>query len=123
MDKSRIKHFKEKLEKEKELLISELKTVANVNPSNPDDWEAKGSTEDSDHADRNVVADEIGNFENNIAILRNLEVRFGEVKNALAKIEAGKYGICEVSGELIEEDRLEANPAATTCKTHMGGHN
>jgi len=119
MDKSKIQHFKENLEKEKEILIGELKTVGKVNPRNPDDWEAKSVDADIDQADRNEVADEIGNFENNVAILKNLEIRFNEVKNALVKIEVGTFGVCEVSGELIEEDRLLANPAATTCKAHM----
>jgi RNA polymerase-binding transcription factor DksA len=41
------------------------------------------------------------------------------VVHALGKIEAGTYGVCEVSGMDIEEDRLEANPAARTCKAHM----
>ena len=36
-----------------------------------------------------------------------------------AAIAAGTYGTCEVSGEQIEEDRLEADPAARTCKAHM----
>ncbi len=48
-----------------------------------------------------------------------LENRWNEVRAALKKIEAGTYGICEISGEPIEEDRLEVNPAARTCKEHM----
>jgi RNA polymerase-binding transcription factor DksA len=51
-----------------------------------------------------------------------LEVRYNEIKSALKKIEEsapGAYGLCEVGGEQIEEDRLEANPAARTCKAHM----
>jgi RNA polymerase-binding transcription factor DksA len=34
-------------------------------------------------------------------------------------MEEGKYGICKVCGEEIEEARLEANPAAETCKAHL----
>lgn len=119
MNESKIKHFKEKLEKEKEILLSELKTVGKVNPNNPDDWEPKSVDADIDQADRNEVADEIGNFENNVAILKDLEIRFNEVKNALAKIEEGTFGICKECSKVIEEDRLEANPAAETCKVHM----
>ena len=119
MNKTKISHFKKKLDEELVFLTEELKTVAKVNPSNPADWEAKTVEADIDHADRNEVADEIGNYENNVAILRNLEIRFNEVKNALERIESGNFGICKVSGVLIEEDRLEANPAAETCKAHM----
>jgi len=35
-----------------------------------------------------------------------------EVDSALARIEAGAYGICRICGEAIEEARLHANPAA-----------
>jgi len=36
----------------------------------------------------------------------------------LKKIEDGTYGICEVGGEEIPEDRLDANPSARTCIEH-----
>lgn len=119
MDKSKIENFKNKLQKELELLTSELQTVAKINPNNPGDWEPKAVDGDYGQADRNEVADEIGNFETNVAISKDLEIRFNEVKNALKRIEDGGYGICEIGGESIEEERLEANPAATTCKAHL----
>lgn len=40
------------------------------------------------------------------------------VNNALLRIENGTYGICAVSGEEIEPERLEAVPYATTCMKH-----
>ena len=52
-------------------------------------------------------------------MLKELEIRYNDIKDALDKIEKNKYGICEVSGEEIEEERLIANPAARTCKAHM----
>lgn len=117
MDKNT--HYKTKLERELTILEEELSTVAKRNPNNPADWEAKSENADIDTADRNEVADEIGNFETNVAISKDLEIRYNEVKNALEKISKGSYGKCEIGGEDIEEDRLEANPAATTCKVHM----
>ena len=38
----------------------------------------------------------------------------------LKKIEEGSFGVCEINGDKIEEDRLLANPAARTCKKHLG---
>jgi DnaK suppressor protein len=38
-----------------------------------------------------------------------------QVDNALARIEAGTYGKCEVCGKEIPEDRLEAVPWTTLC--------
>lgn len=40
------------------------------------------------------------------------------VDNALSRIENGTYGECEVCGEQIEEQRLEALPYATLCMEH-----
>jgi RNA polymerase-binding transcription factor DksA len=40
------------------------------------------------------------------------------VENALSRIENGTYGECEVCGEQIEEQRLEALPYATLCMEH-----
>jgi RNA polymerase-binding transcription factor DksA len=119
MNKDKINYYKDKLEKEKLVLESELKTVAHVNPNNPNDWEASYTNTGTDGADMLEVADEIEGYQNNVSILNSLETRYNEVLKALEDIENGRYGICEVSGEAIEEDRLEANPAARTCKEHM----
>lgn len=119
MDKSKIKKYRENLLEEKSILEKDLETIGKKNPNNPSDWEAMTPEENIDNADRNNVADEISDYENNVAILRELESRLGEVNKALEKIEKGTYGRCEISGELIEEDRLNANPAARTCKKHI----
>ena len=112
-------HFKELLEKERGEIEKELATVGRKNPDQAGDWEATEPEGERDFAEEGDRAEGIENFENNNAVLFQLETRLKEVNAALEKIEDGTYGICEVSGEPIEEDRLEANPAATTCKTHM----
>lgn len=112
-------YFKEKLEAELKTVEAELETVGRKNPSNPLDWEAKEGETNTDTAEEAEVAEGIEEYENNSAILKQLEIRFNELKDALAKIDMGTYGICEISGLPIEEDRLEANPAARTCKAHM----
>lgn len=119
MKKEKILGYKTKLEKEKVLLEEELKSVGVENPADGKEWEAKSPEEDIDQADRNEVADEIEDYENNIAILRDLKIKYEEVTDALKKIENGTFGVCEISGEQIEEDRLDANPGARTCKAHM----
>jgi RNA polymerase-binding transcription factor DksA len=43
-----------------------------------------------------------------------------EILEAIQRIERGNYGICEVTGEPIEEDRLEAIPWA---RYSMAGQN
>ena len=114
------KYFKEKLESEIKTLENELITVGRKNPDSPGDWEATRTENGVDKADDLDLADSIEQYEDNRGILEQLEIQLRDVKAALKKIEEGKFGICEIGGEEIEADRLEANPAAKTCKKHMG---
>lgn len=114
------KHFKELLEKESSVLESQLGTIGKRSKENPDNWEIAAIKSDRDRADETEVADDLETLESNNAIINQLEIRLKEVNEALEKIENGNYGMCEMGGEKIEEDRLEANPAAKTCKVHMG---
>ena len=120
MTNTELDGFKQKLEAEKTLLESQLSTVGTINPQNPADWVVSNNEPGNERTDENEVADSMEELQNNSAILDQLEIRHNEVLRALEKIEAGTYGTCEVSGEMIELDRLEANPAARTSKAHMG---
>ena len=88
-------HYKKLLEDELRTLESELKTVGRINPDNPKDWEPTPAKMDTDSADQNEVADTIEEFEENAAILKQLEIRFNEVKEGLVRIESGNYGVCK----------------------------
>lgn len=112
-------YFKEKLEEELFLVEKELNEIGRKNPDNKNDWEAEPADMNNDSADSNETADNIEEYEENTAVLKELETKYNDIKDALEKIEKGTYGICEISGEPIEEDRLIANPAARTCKAHM----
>lgn len=54
---------------------------------------------------------------------RNFELRIrdrerkliSKIKDALDRLEAGTYGICEECGENISDERLEARPVTTLC--------
>ncbi len=114
-EKIDLNYFKEKLLKEEERLIVELKSVGRVNPDNPNDWEPTPGEVAEATADPNDFADEIEQFEQNTAILKELETELVEVKAALERIEKGTFGICEATGKQIPLNRLEAYPAARTC--------
>lgn len=111
--------FKDLLIEQKASLEKSLGDIAKKNPQNPTDWQATMPEDGFDEADEGDVADNIETFENNSAEAENLEIQLKEVNSALEKIENGNYGICEIGGEEIESDRLEANPSARTCKAHM----
>ena len=52
--------------------------------------------------------------EKDIAILEQLENELAEIEAALQRLDAGTYGIDEVTGEPIAPERLEALPSART---------
>jgi len=113
------KYFKKKLEIEKKNLEKELEEVGRRNPDAPSDWEAVPTDRDISQADDNTVADSVEDYEENVAIVNTLETRYNDIVSALDKIEHGSYGLCQVCGKEIESERLEANPAARTCREHM----
>ncbi len=114
-------HVKQKLEEELKKVEVELASVGIQNPKNPADWEAKETSMDvmSATADPNEAADKMEEYAQNRAINDTLEIRYNDIKHALDKIAGTGYGVCEIGGEPIEEERLEADPAARTCKAHM----
>ena len=110
---------KKKLLAEKELVEKELATVARKNPSNPRDWEPVAADRGGAPSDFDETAEKIESFEENVALVRQLEARLTEIRDALERIENGTYGRCATCGNAIEAERLGANPAAKTCKQHM----
>jgi len=110
--------FRKKLEAEKIRLEVEMGSVGRRNPSVPGDWEPVPSEigTESDLADQ---ADIVMSRESNTAILADLEARYDTIVSALTRMEKGKYGKCEVCNKEITEERLEADPSATTCIEHL----
>jgi len=111
--------YKVTLEKEREKLEEELNRLGAKDATTQGNWDVKQADLDIMDADQNESADRIEEMHINAIVLTELETRYRDVVHALEKIGAGTYGICEISGVPIEEDRLVANPAARTCKMHM----
>jgi len=47
-----------------------------------------------------------------------LHRRLDELASAVDRSEDGVYGVCEVCGEAIEDDRVAAHPATARCRAH-----
>jgi DnaK suppressor protein len=60
-------------------------------------------------------AQEIEGYTTNLATEKILEENLRDIEAALARIEAGTYGICKYCGQPIAEKRLEARPVASAC--------
>ena len=111
--------------KYQEILVAQLQTVAAelqdiaIFDEEAQDWIIKTFDLDHTEADENNQADAAEEADERVAILAELENRYHLINLALGKIKIGTYGICEISGEAIEEARLDANPTARTCTHHM----
>jgi len=99
-------HFKQKLEDEMDVVNQELADLGH-----------EDIDESATEADE--LADRMEEREENASEKAVLLARKKDIVGAMARIAAGTYGFCEECGEKIDEDRLEANPAAGTCSVHM----
>lgn len=110
-----VAYFKDRLLLERGTLLDEIGHLAQKNSEAPGGWEVTPiETDEATRADNNERADRLEDFEERRGTERELAEQLKQVERALIKIDEGTYGTCDVSGEPIEIERLEANPAATT---------
>ena len=118
MNKRDTEKFKKRLQAEYAELESELNAIGKKDSSAPGGWDVTSNDMKVDAADDNEVADRFEQLEENTGIANKLEDQLEEVKSALDRIKKGTYGTCEVCGETIETERLEANPSARASIKH-----
>ena len=118
VDKRIIEKLKTRLEQEAATLELELTDIGKMNPANQNDWHGTAGSVETGTADSAILADRFEEVSTNEGITKELEERFLNVKQALARIKKGTYGKCENCDETIPIARLEANPAAATCVEH-----
>jgi RNA polymerase-binding transcription factor DksA len=54
--------------------------------------------------------------EKDLSFLESIEAELTDVEHALRRLDDGTYGVCEACGKPIDEERLEAVPAARFCR-------
>ncbi len=112
------KKIKDELEKERDILLEELKDMGKLNPET-NEWEAVPEERSSPESDQNDMADRFEDFEARSSMIRDLEPRLNKILHALEDLNKKSFGKCEVCGKEVEAARMEANPAATTCMEHL----
>jgi DnaK suppressor protein len=70
---------------------------------------------DSGAQDTEDVATDLVDADRDEASLEVIEAQRERVNDALARIDAGTYGICIDCGEVIPDERLEAMPEVARC--------
>ncbi len=93
---------RKKLEKERAETVAELEHLREYLRTEPEHT--------SDEVDLDVYE-----REKNLALVRRMEQRIGEIDTALRAAKKGTYGICERCGKPIDPERLKALPQTTLC--------
>ncbi|MEP7162621.1 MAG: TraR/DksA C4-type zinc finger protein [Candidatus Moraniibacteriota bacterium] len=110
LDEKTLAQLKEQLLAEKKRLEEELGRIGT-----PTGGEGTYETKfESIGDDEDENATEVEGYADNLAVEETLEAELKDVSDALGKMEAGKYGICEKTGKEIPLERLMAYPAART---------
>jgi DnaK suppressor protein len=104
MEKERLEFFRELLNERLKVILEEAgKTV-------------KGMTNDRDSFPDPTDRANLETDRNFLLRIRDRERKLiGKIKEALARIDDGSFGICEECGEDISEERLKARPVTTLC--------
>lgn len=103
---------RERLERERKRLQSEINALQDDISS-----ETFGEDEGTDTVSLHPADDgsEMFEREKNLTVLNTLQISMRDLDGALAKVDAGTYGICENCGKPIGEKRLAAMPSAIYC--------
>ena len=103
------KLLRSRLESEQKRLTEELEQLkANVRP-------IEERREGSPFGKREEEATETVELEKRLAIEKRVGDLLAEVEHTMRKFEEGTYGSCDLCGQSIDPDRLEALPQANLC--------
>jgi DnaK suppressor protein len=112
MNKAFLAEVEVLLKKEEKRLTDELGEFASQNPKNSTDYDAKFPNM-GDKEDEN--AEEVNMYSTNLTLERTLESSLRDVEMALERIKKGTYGICKYCNKQIDEKRILARPASSSC--------
>lgn len=97
------------------LLTGRLKSLEKRKKEISNEDPFKDTDRVNDNAAPDIEADEQFGHARTTALNRSLSRRTIQIRKALTRIKIGKYGICEVCGQMIDTDRLMIYPEATLC--------
>lgn len=101
---------KENIEELKAALLKEKKEIESSLKPLEDHWMG----DDVDHGEEK--SDEVEEIFDRAGELTALKRRLESLNEALTKIEAGRFGLCEKCGEEISLDLLKIDPDSMFCK-------
>jgi RNA polymerase-binding transcription factor DksA len=101
-----------RLEEERRRLEQTRAAAQDLVGGNTEEAVQELSTYDQHPADQGTETFE---RERDTSVLQRVEAQLAEIDAALGRLDGGTYGICELCGKPIGEERLEAMPATRYC--------
>lgn len=112
MTKTFLNEMEEQLTKERDRLVEELSAISRQNPKNREDWDASFQNIGDEEGEN---AAEVDTYSTNLTLERTLEAGLRDVEKAIERVKKGNYGTCKYCGKEIDEKRLRARPASSSC--------
>jgi len=109
MTKREMKRFENMLLEEREKLVRSIRNIEDASRNE------SGRDHGGDLSSYAESGTDNFNLETALNIASAESDRIAEIEDALRRIEAGTYGVCEGSGKPIPVKRLEAFPSARYC--------
>ncbi len=118
LNKELLGKLKEKLEKSKKRIETELGKFAKKDKKLKGNWNTKYPDLNSGIGSQALegAADQVEEYANLLPVEYNLELRLKDINSALEKIKKGRYGKCEKCGRKIKEEKLKIYPEAKFCR-------
>ena len=110
IDTKTMKELQVALEEKKAEIIGELEKFA----TKDENGEYQANFPEDLGTERSENANEVEEYTDRLAVEKTLESSLTDINDALARMEAGTYGIDANTGEPIDTNRLKAYPAART---------
>lgn len=108
-----IERMKEKLLSEQSRLDQELSDIGTRDPNLKGRYDVTYPESGGNSDDDNAM--EVTEYSDELSLKTRLEKELKDIDSALRAIEKGKYGLCKYCKKEIQEKRLEARPASSSC--------
>lgn len=108
--------LRKRLEDERASLQADMSTLESEDIDAGQEYDEESSSQSNHPADSGTETFE---QERGLSIDLTFQSQLAQVERALAKMDEGTYGVCDIGGEEIPLERLEALPYAVLCIKHQ----
>lgn len=113
MTPEKIAYFKDRLLQELQRLKQQIQDLGEESTTEPGHFNVRYPESMSNSEDDNAA--EITEYSDEQSIMARIQDELKDVEDSLKAVENGTYGVCKYCKAEIDEKRLEARPASSSC--------